>query len=73
MHCIYMTDGQCSPHISTKHNRRDQRGLIMIKHPVTKKLCKGRATDCINSEGYQRKIIFHTFKYIFYNCVSIIY
>ena len=33
---------------STKHNRRDQKGLIMIKHPVTKNSAKEEPQNCIN-------------------------
>ena len=38
-----------------------------------KELCKERATELYKllTEGYQRKIIFHTFKYIFYNSVCL--
>ena len=57
------------PHISTEHNRRDQKGLVMIKHPVTKNSAKEEPQNCmLKNEGLQqRKIIFHTFKNIFYN------
>ena len=50
------------PHISTEHNRRDQKGLVMIKHPVTKNSAKEEPQNCI------KKNIFHTFKNFFYNC-----
>ena len=38
---VWMTDWPIGyPHISTQHNRRDQKGLVMIKHPVTKNSAK---------------------------------
>ena len=50
------------PHISTQHNRRDQKGLVMIKHPVTKNSAKEEP------QNYIKKNIFHTFKNLVLVC-----
>ena len=54
-----MDDRLACPHISTQHNRRDQKGLVMIKHPVTKNSAKEEP------QNYIKKNIFHTFKNLF--------
>ena len=50
-----------------------QKGLIMIKHPVTKNSAKEEPQNCI-AKTIPKKIIFHTFKYIFFIilCLSFI-
>ena len=55
------------PHISTEHNRREQKGLVMIKHPVTKNSAKEEPQNLI------KKTIFQTFKNLFYNSVLLKY
>ena len=47
MSCVDDRLADVHPHISTKHNKRkDWKGFIMIKHPVTK---KEEPQNCINN------------------------
>ena len=57
------------PHISTEHNRRDQKGLVMIKHPVTKNSAKEEPQNCINAKkmrGNNKEKLFSTLSRTFF-------
>ena len=50
--CIDDRMANCSPHISTEHNRRNQKGLIVIKHTATKNSAKEEPQNCFKkNEG----------------------
>ena len=61
------------PHISTQHNRREHKGLIMIKHSVTKHSATGIAIELYKLKmrgNHIEKLTFHTFKeHFFYKSV----
>ena len=59
------------PHISNEHNRRDQKGLIIIKHPVTKNSAKEEYKLLLKKLGVTTKKSYfpHFQEHLFYKSV----